>query len=204
VTPFINEIHYDNDDIDTGEAIEIVATAGTDLTGWTLLSYNGATGEVFRTDSLPSGVVQDLGEGLGAVVVDYPLNGLQNDLDGVALVDNNGTVVQFLSWEGTFEAVDGAAAGLTSVDIGVAQDGNTLPGSSLQLTDDGFVAFDTNTFGSENTGQDFTGRVSVVNYSPVGPAVTLDSDITISEIDSFDGSTSLVPRPHCRRRHDHW
>ena len=200
VTPFINEIHYDNDGIDTGEAVEIAAPAGTDLTGWTLLSYNGATGEVFRTDSVPSGVVQDQGNGLGTVVVDYPLNGLQNDLDGVALVDSNGNVVQFLSWEGTFTAVNGAASGLTSADIGVAQDGNTLPGSSLQLTDNGFVAFDTSTFGVENTGQDFTGRVSVVNYSPVGPAVTLDADITISGIDTYGGATlNLSPATNGHR-----
>ena len=30
----ISEIHYDNASTDTGEAIEVSAPAGTDLTGW--------------------------------------------------------------------------------------------------------------------------------------------------------------------------
>ena len=33
-SPFISEIHYDNAGTDTGEAIEIQAPAGYDLTGW--------------------------------------------------------------------------------------------------------------------------------------------------------------------------
>ena len=53
---FINEIHYDNVGVDTGEAVEIAAAAGTDLTGWTLVFYNGFDGMVYRTEPL-SGVV---------------------------------------------------------------------------------------------------------------------------------------------------
>ena len=41
---FINEIHYDNGGTDTGEAIEIAGPAGTDLTGWSLVLYNGSNG----------------------------------------------------------------------------------------------------------------------------------------------------------------
>src|SRR5262245_8983842 len=40
---FINEIHYDNVGTDTGEFIEIAGPAGTDLAGWRLVRYNGAT-----------------------------------------------------------------------------------------------------------------------------------------------------------------
>ena len=40
-TPFINEFHYDNSGTDAGEAIEIAGPAGTNLTGWTLVLYNG-------------------------------------------------------------------------------------------------------------------------------------------------------------------
>jgi uncharacterized protein len=39
---FINELHYDNDGTDSGEAIEIAATAGADLSGYQLVLYNGA------------------------------------------------------------------------------------------------------------------------------------------------------------------
>ncbi len=38
---FINEIHYDNDGTDADEAVEIAGPAGTDLTGWTIVLYNG-------------------------------------------------------------------------------------------------------------------------------------------------------------------
>ena len=38
----VSEIHYDNDGTDTGEAIEIAGPAGTDLTGWSVVLYNGS------------------------------------------------------------------------------------------------------------------------------------------------------------------
>ena len=40
----ISEIHYDNASTDTGEAIEVSAPAGTDLTGWQIVLYNGTGG----------------------------------------------------------------------------------------------------------------------------------------------------------------
>jgi hypothetical protein len=41
---FINEIHYDNTGTDVGEGVEIAGTAGTDLTGWSIIPYNGNGG----------------------------------------------------------------------------------------------------------------------------------------------------------------
>ena len=38
---FINEIHYDNDGTDVGEFIEIAGPAGTSLSGWKIVLYNG-------------------------------------------------------------------------------------------------------------------------------------------------------------------
>ncbi len=54
--------------------------------------------------------------------------------DGVALVMPDDTVVQFLSYEGTFVAAGGAADELTSTDIGVAESNSTPPGNLLQLS----------------------------------------------------------------------
>ena len=51
-TVFINELHYDNIGTDAGEAVEIAAPAGTDLTGWTVVLYNGNGGAVYDTDAL--------------------------------------------------------------------------------------------------------------------------------------------------------
>ncbi|GAB2485040.1 DUF5689 domain-containing protein [Algoriphagus taiwanensis] len=158
---FINEIHYDNASTDVGEAIEIAGPAGTDLTGWSIVLYNGSNGTLYDTDNL-SGTIPDLGNGFGVVTLNYPSNGLQNGApDGIALVDN-GTVVQFLSYEGTFTAVGGPADGLISTDIGVEEPGTTPVGFSLQLSGNGKVYSDfswqeaaDNTFGAFNTGQVF-------------------------------------------------
>jgi hypothetical protein len=39
---FINEIHYDNSGGDSGEGIELSGEAGIDLSGWSLVLYNGS------------------------------------------------------------------------------------------------------------------------------------------------------------------
>lgn len=156
---FINEIHYDNAGTDVGEAIEITGPAGTDLTGWSVVRYNGSGGTVYGTDLLSGPLVDDSG-GYGFATITYPANGLQNGApDGVALVDPSGTVVQFLSYEGSFAATGGPASGQTSTDIGVAESSGTAAGSSLALTGTGSSAghftwvTGTASFGSVNDGQ---------------------------------------------------
>jgi predicted extracellular nuclease len=175
---FINEIHYDNASTDVGEAVEVAGPAGMDLTGWSIIRYNGANGQVYTTpaadpagsDTL-SGTIPDLGGGFGVVMVNYAENGLQNGApDGVALVDSSNEVVQFLSYEGTFTAVDGPASGMTSVDIGVSEAGTDPLGYSLQLTGTGttyedfvWAAAQPDTFDAFNTGQSFsTSAVAVL------------------------------------------
>src|SRR6187402_544988 len=88
----ISEIHYDNTGTDAGEAIEVSAPAGTDLSSWQVVLYNGNGGGTYDSDPLP-GVVPATCGARGVLVVNYPANGIQNgDPDGVALVDNNGVV----------------------------------------------------------------------------------------------------------------
>ena len=50
----ISEIHYDNGSTDVGEAIEVSGPAGTDLTGWSIVLYNGTGGAVYDADALPT------------------------------------------------------------------------------------------------------------------------------------------------------
>ena len=55
---FINEIHYDNSGSDTGERIEVVATAGETLSSYRLYLYNGSTPSAatyYDNDLLPTG-----------------------------------------------------------------------------------------------------------------------------------------------------
>ncbi|MCK5522439.1 MAG: ExeM/NucH family extracellular endonuclease, partial [Thiomargarita sp.] len=163
---FINEIHYDNIGTDTGEAIEIFGPANTDMTNWRIIRYNGNNQAVYTTPSAEpsgsdtlSGTIPDMGNGYGVIIVNY--NGLQNDMDGIALINNANTVIQFLSYEGIFTASGGAANGRTSTDIGVAESNTSTPiGHSLQLIGTGTNYEDftwntaiANTFGRLNTGQ---------------------------------------------------
>ncbi len=146
--PFISEIHYDNAGADTGEAIEIQAPVGYDLSGWKIYLYNGTGGVTYNPTTTLSGVVPSS----GVVVTEYPVNGLQNgDPDGVALVQPDGTVSEFISYEGTFTATNGPAAGRLSVDIGVAQTGSSPAGHSLQKIDGKWTGPAANSFGKVNT-----------------------------------------------------
>ena len=128
-SPWINEIHYDNSGSDTNEGIEIAGPANTDLQAYTISLYNGSNGTVYNTVNL-SGLIDDEGNGYGTLW--FPITGLQNGApDGIAL--DNGTLIQFLSYEGTFVAADGIAAGQNSIDIGVIETGSTSVDQSLQL-----------------------------------------------------------------------
>ena len=108
-----------------------------------------------------SGIIPNQDEGNGTLVFVTP--GIQNGApDGVALVDADGDVVQFLSYEGSFTATSGPANGLTSTDIGVSQSGSEPSTLSLQLKGNGsdyadfeWTAASTSSFGSLNDGQDF-------------------------------------------------
>lgn len=131
-----SEIHYDNTGTDVNEAIEVEGPAGTDLTGWSIVLYNGNGGVAYGTTVL-SGVLADQCSGRGTLFVAYPTNGIQNggtppEPDGMALVDASGGVVEFLSYEGVMTATDGPANGRTSIDIGVMQPSTTPLGQSLQ------------------------------------------------------------------------
>ena len=140
---FINEIHYDNVDTDVGEAIEVVGSAGESLAGYQLVLYNGSNGASYDTDTLPEGTLSACGGKVRFATVNYPENGVQNGApDGIALVDPQGAVVQFLSYEGVMTASNGPAAGMSSVDIGVMQPSSTPIGHSLQLAGTGNVYAD--------------------------------------------------------------
>ncbi|MBN8680193.1 MAG: hypothetical protein J0M29_18355 [Chitinophagales bacterium] len=136
---WINEIHYDNTGGDVGEFIEVAGTAGTDLSTYNLVLYNGNDGLSYNTLVL-NGVIPNLANGFGTLCFNYPVNGIQNGApDGVALVHNvmGGMVVQFLSYEGAFVAANGPANGMMSTDIGVSENGSNAVGTSVYLTGNG-------------------------------------------------------------------
>lgn len=128
---FVNEIHYDNAGTDANEGIEIVGLAGTDLTGWQVVPYNGNGGTSYSPIALSGAIPASCGS---YGVISVPIPSIQNGApDGVALIDSAGQVVQFLSYEGIFTATNGPASGLASADIGVNEDGSGAASDSLQL-----------------------------------------------------------------------
>ncbi len=192
---FINEIHYDNDGDDTGEAVEIAGPAGTDLGGWRLSLYNGSSAQrnVYDTVEL-NGAIPDQSGGFGTLA--FAVASLQNGApDGLALVDGCGGVVQFLSYGGSFTALGGPAAGLTSTDIGVAEDAGSAADASLQLTGSGATYDDfswtpprTNSFGGTNADQRFVG-----DPAPLEPCDDGDGADTVTLIHELQGEGMSSP-----------
>jgi hypothetical protein len=130
---WINELHYDNTSSDTNEGVEIAGVAGTDLSNYRLVFYEGNDGGVDDEEAL-MGIVDDERLGFGAVW--FPVKGIEQGPDGVALVDVSGgtqTLLQFVSYEGAFMAAGGVADGTVSTDIGIQEGSSTPIGFSLQL-----------------------------------------------------------------------
>jgi endonuclease I len=158
--PWINELHYDNSGSDLNEGVEITGPAGLNLSGWKLQAYNGSTGALYKTTNL-SGSLPSTQNGYGQAW--FSISGLQNGApDGIALVDPGGSVVLFLSYEGTFTASNGDAVGMTSTSIGVSEGSSTSSSQSLQLKGTGNSYGDfswssptTSSRGSKNSGQTY-------------------------------------------------
>lgn len=213
---FFNEIHYDNSGADTAEAVEIAGPAGTDLTGWRVIPYNGANGQSYTPAPTLSGVIPNQNStGFGSVRVN--ISGLQNGSpDGIALVNASNQVVQFLSYEGGFTALSGPANGLSSTDIGVSESGEPLINGqvqSLQLRGTGSNYEDftwnspsLNTLGTINDGQTFStnsqppvsrcGQSNIAIHDIQGSGATSPLSGTQQEIEavvtaSFQGTGGL-------------
>jgi hypothetical protein len=168
---WVNEFHYDNVGADTGEFFEIAAPSSlTDLSSVTLTLYRGSDGTSYGSHKLSTFSV-------GSTVGSYTLyskniSGIQNGApDGFAL-DQSGSVLQFLSYEGVFKANSGVASGLSSTDIGVAESSSTPSGASLGLSGSGHLYGDFNwtTFtddspGAANSGQTFSAAPEPGEYA---------------------------------------
>ncbi|MGJ8638918.1 MAG: lamin tail domain-containing protein [Opitutaceae bacterium] len=173
---WINEFHYDNASTDVNEFIEVFV--GDSLLGEVnnlkISLYNGSDEELYGSnDEFIIGTDFTVGDSIPGYGTLYYYNfegnpgSLQNGPDGIALT-NNGSLVQFLSYEGPVgPAGDGDALGATSTEIGVIETSSTPAGSSLALTGtggayDNFVwATDSDdTPGSINNNQAFSSFVA--------------------------------------------
>ena len=136
---FINEIHYDNSGADKDEFVELAGTAGLNLFDWSLQFYNGSTGLIYKTFTIDNVTLGDSNNGFGFLALKVPgiQNGAANNIgDGIAIVNSSKQVMQFLSYEGAFEAKNGAALGMFSRNISIKQS-SSPKGKSLQLSSTG-------------------------------------------------------------------
>ncbi|KAL3680353.1 hypothetical protein R1sor_023309 [Riccia sorocarpa] len=137
---WINEFHYNNSGADQDEFLELITQQGVDPSKLKIVLYN-STGKTYRSLSVGKEFSRvQLGGGFSLYVARLPSGTLQNgSADGLALVDSDGEMIQVLSYDGTFGAVDGPAAGKSSIDIGVKESEKTPLGSSLGLSGSGNV-----------------------------------------------------------------
>jgi hypothetical protein len=158
---WINEFHYNNAGADTNEGVEVAGPAGWDLSAYTLCFYNGNDGSEYGSTSLWGVVDSEIND---RGVRWFAHEGIQNGApDGIALVSSDGdgtSVVQFLSYGGTFIASDGPASGLMSTECGVLESDSAPADMSLQLQGSGYGYPDftwagptNHSRGSINTGQ---------------------------------------------------
>jgi len=162
---FINEFHYDNSGSDVGEFIEVVF--GPAFVGAipSVHLYNGNNGRNYGSSISLNEFTPGPSNTPGLPALYFKeISGIQNGgPDGIVL-EIDGVVREFLSYEGTFTAIDGIAAGMTSSSVGVAQGPNTPAGQqSISRTGSGRIAEDfewtiqpgNHTPGEINIGQSF-------------------------------------------------
>ncbi|MBX9928377.1 MAG: lamin tail domain-containing protein, partial [Gemmatimonadaceae bacterium] len=190
----ISEIHYDNTGVDVGEAIEISGPAGASVAGWTLVLYNGTGGVTYTPLQTLTGTIPATCGDRGVVVLNYATNGIQNGApDGMALVTNTGQVIEYLSYEGTFTATNGPAAGMLSTSIGVEENGTEAVGRSLQRRPDGtWAPSAANTFGACNdAGAPPAPVITSVRVEPSAAELTVGGSTTLVA-SAFDAANAAV------------
>ena len=200
----ISEFHYDNVGGDVDEKIEISGPTGFDLTGWSIVLYNGSATQrsTYATLSLSGKTIPATCGARGVVVVNA--TGLQNgsstatgiDPDGIALV-NGTTVVEFISYEGSFIAANGPAAGQQSVDIGV-REGTSEPTTptvtSLKRDGNGvWQAPSPHNFDACNDDQTTVAEVASVTVTPVSVTLPQGAKSDPLAAAAFDAGGAPVP-----------
>lgn len=127
MSAYISEVKYSTE---ANDYIEVAVPAGTDISGYSVYIYR-SNGTIQRgPESL--GTVESTAFGQDVYIVAFGGPTLGSD-DAIALVDDTGTVIQLISFNGnTITATEGPASGLTSTDVG-----HSTGSVTLQSTDGG-------------------------------------------------------------------
>lgn len=127
-TVFINEINH----LATTKGVEIAGPANTNLLNWSIVLYD-EVGDEDGTIPL-NAIIPDLQNNFGFIWIEVVV-GFQGPAGGAALVDDAGSLVQFLSYGGLIKGESGIAYGIASKVVGTQENED----DALQLTGDGMI-----------------------------------------------------------------
>ncbi|MFH1319853.1 MAG: lamin tail domain-containing protein, partial [Bacteroidota bacterium] len=201
-TAWINEIHYDNDGTDSDEKVEIVIDdpGSYTLGDFQVTLYNETGGVSYDSETLDNFVV-GITSGTATIYTWAPTSIQNGPNDGIAL-SYSGSLIQFLSYEGSLLATNGPASGVTSTDIGVSEASTSTVGYSLQLSGTGCQYSDftwqgsaANTMGAVNNSQTLcassctapTSQPTGISFSPVS-----STSVTVEWSGNGDGDGRIV------------
>lgn len=134
---WINEFHYNDVGVDANEFIEIVVkNAGNyDLQDFSVLLYDGSTGKVYDQETLDNFNAGQTFASYSIYSLDFTNHSffnIENGPDGIALA-YQGNLILFISYQGSFMATDGPAAGTVAENLAPSENNSTPENSSLYL-----------------------------------------------------------------------
>jgi hypothetical protein len=155
-TARINEFHYDNAGTDSNEFIEIriigdLASQPSNLNSYSVVLYNGSGKTPYDSETLDN--FARTCNTSNCYYVWEPASIQNGAPDGIALSNPSG-LVEFVSYEGSFDAVGGIADGVVSSNVGVTENNatSTANGSVERTNGGGWIVDDNvNTKGLENS-----------------------------------------------------
>ena len=201
----ITEIHYDNTGTDVNEFVEVGGPAGTNLSCYKIVFYNGSTPTAavgYDSISLSGTIDNENGCGYGAV--SFLRAGIQNGTnDGLALLYRQSAIcpeqsdlIEFISYEGVTTGASGWAKSIVSKNLPVFEAGTEPVGQSLQLVNGTWVGPQTDSRDSLQTSTAcfnfYATDPSLGGATPFysGPSFTINA--TSSPINTATAGTFMV------------
>ncbi|HBX67606.1 MAG TPA: hypothetical protein DEG32_16150 [Balneolaceae bacterium] len=198
---WVNEIHYQNAGPDSSEFVEIAFLSAIPVKrnmdiedDITLTLYNGNSGESYASFT---------GEDIQAsennadphLIFTVDVTGIQNgDPDGLS-ISLSGELQQFISYGGSFAAVNGPAKDYQSIDIGITESEAATSSFSLALTGTGstyqdftWTVSESSSKGFENDGQEF--RIPSSNEDE-NPTIAEDFKLHQNYPNPFNPTTNI-------------
>lgn len=134
---WINEFHYNDIGVDANEFIEVIIknVANYNLSDFSVLLYNGSSGTVYDQETLDHFNAGQTFSDYSVYALDFTDHSffnLQNGPDGIALA-YQGNMIVFISYQGSFMAMDGPAANSLSENLAPSESNSTPENSSIYL-----------------------------------------------------------------------